>query len=126
MPQYKTIITVLDNSGVKSVKCIKIIKKFNKKGAFLNRFLIVSVKNFKPNKFSGLKIQKGQLFKAFVIRSKGKLKNSRGVCYWFNKSCVVLLNKQNNLVGTRIFGVLPKYAKQFKKIKLGAVALGFV
>jgi len=126
MSTLQTKLKVSDNSGVKIVKCIKILKNFTKRGKFLGTFLIVSVKELKLNKAVSSKIKKGQLFKALVVRSKSPFKVKNGIVKKFDKSFVVLLTKQNNFLGTRIFGILPKQIKMFKKIQLGALALGFV
>lgn len=125
MLTLQTKINVSDNSGVKTVKCIKVLRNFTKKGKFLGTFLIVSVKELKLNKAVSSKIKKGQLFKALVVRSKSSFMLKNGVVKKFDKGFVVLLTKQNNFAGTRIFGVLPKQIKMFRKIQLGALALGF-
>lgn len=125
MLQQQTKLTISDNSGVKSVKCIKILKNFTKKGNFYGKFAIVAVKSFRSKRLNSVKVGLGQLFKAFIIRSKINSLNKSGISRIFNKSFAVLLTKQNNFVGTRVFGVLPKQVKLFRKIKLGAMALGF-
>ena len=125
MATLRTQINVSDNSGVKVVKCIKILKNFTKRGKFKSTFFIVSVKELKLNKAVNLKVKKGQLFKALVVRSRTPFTTQNGVIKKFSKSFVVLLTKQNNFLGTRIFGILPKQVKVFRKIQLGALALGF-
>ncbi|UNB92041.1 50S ribosomal protein L14 [Candidatus Carsonella ruddii] len=114
MIQEQTKLNVIDNSGGKVVKCIKVLKGSKKKTAKIGDFIKVVVKNSIFNS----KIKKGQILNAIIVRSKFPLKRTDGSYLSFNDNAVLLLNNQNQMIGTRIFGVIAKEIKTiyFKKL----------
>ncbi|WP_433927142.1 50S ribosomal protein L14 [Candidatus Carsonella ruddii] len=114
MIQEQTKLNVVDNSGGKVVKCIKVLKGSKKKTAKIGDFIKVVVKNSIFNS----KIKKGQILNAIIVRSKFPLKRTDGSYLSFNDNAVLLLNNQNQMIGTRIFGVIAKEIKTiyFKKL----------
>jgi large subunit ribosomal protein L14 len=112
MIQSQTILRVADNSGAKTVKCIKILNANPSNYASVGDCIIVSVQSVrsgitvKVNRKS-LKhtIKKGQVYKALIIRTKKNIKDRKyGFSLKFQTNDVVLLNTQGNLIGSRIFG----------------------
>jgi large subunit ribosomal protein L14 len=122
MIQAGTYLNILDNSGARKVKCIKIFRSGPKQRyAFIGALLIVSIKTIKFSKT--IKVKKGEIHKALIIKTKTK-KLISGLNYknYFENSAI-LINKKNKLLGTRIFGLLPrcfKYSKYLKLITLGS------
>lgn len=114
MIQEQTKLNVVDNSGGKVVKCIKVLNGSKKKTAKIGDFIKVVVKNSIFNS----KIKKGQILNAIIVRSKFPLKRTDGSYLSFNDNAVLLLNNQNQMIGTRIFGVIAKEIKTiyFKKL----------
>lgn len=114
MIQEQTKLNVIDNSGGKVVKCIKVLKGSKKKTAKIGDFIKVVVKNSIFNS----KIKKGQILNAIIVRSKFPLKRTDGSYLSFSDNAVLLLNNQNQMIGTRIFGVIAKEIKTiyFKKL----------
>lgn len=125
MIQTQTILKVADNSGAKTVKCIKILSKSNT--ANVGDCILVSVRSIR----SGISIgntgkkssimKKGQVYKALIIRTKKGISNRlNGHMINFNSNDVVLLssNAQQDLLGSRVFGPLSRElrAKNYKKI----------
>ena len=125
MIQPQSILKVADNSGAKTVKCIKILKTENK-FASVGDCIIVSVRtlrstvSLKVNRRSSKQaLKKGQVYKALIIRTKKPLATRKyGFNLGFETNDVVLLNNQNNLIGSRIFGPVTKELrlKNFKKV----------
>ena len=74
MIQKETILRVADNSGAKTVKCIKVLGGFKRKFAYLGDIIVVSVKTIK--KFS--KIQRGEIYRALIVRTKKKVDKKDG------------------------------------------------
>lgn len=107
MIQQETILKVTDNSGAKTVKCVKVLGGFKRKFAYLGDIIVVSIKTVKN--FS--KIRKGEIHKALIIRTKKKLNKKDGCSIRLYENSVSLINKQGrNLTPTanRIFGPIPK------------------
>jgi large subunit ribosomal protein L14 len=118
MIQTQTIIKVADNSGAKSVKCIKILGGFKKKYAKIGDIIVVSIQHLRDNIKKDLKVKKKDVYKAIVIRTKIGYKKINGIKNLFMENAVILINKQENPIGTRIIGPLPKIirSKKFQKI----------
>ena len=114
MIQTQTILKVADNSGAKSVKCIKVLGKSTY--ASVGDCILVSVKSVRT---AGLRpgakgetfstIQKGQIFKALVLRTKKNIaRRPYGHVVSFQNNNVVLLGSQGQLLGSRIFGPITR------------------
>jgi large subunit ribosomal protein L14 len=107
MIQQETILKVTDNSGARSVKCIKILGGFKKKTAHSGDIIVVSVKTIRN--FS--KIQKGEIYKALVLRTKTKINEKDGCCTKLFDNAVSLIHKQGKKltpIASRIVGSVPK------------------
>lgn len=116
MIQQRTILKVSDNSGAKTVRCIKVLGGFKKKIANLGDTIVVSVQTLRTNTKKTSKVKKKEVFKAIVIRTKNMIKKKDGSSIIFNENSVSLLNKKGNPLGTRLLGPVPfKLKKQNKK-----------
>nr|AAK17090.1 ribosomal protein L14 [Candidatus Carsonella ruddii] len=114
MIQEQTYLKVADNSGGKVVKCIKVLNGTNKKYANIGEIIKVVVKtaNFKS------KIKKSQVLKAMIIRSKTGIKRLDGTIIKFNDNSVILLNNNEQIISTRVFGIILRELKNEKFAKL--------
>ena len=114
MIQMETVLEVADNSGPKSVKCIKVPGGSGKNFAYIGDVIIVAVQSAIPNS----KIAKGSVAKAFVVRTKSGIKRSDGSTIKFDSNSVVLLNNSSEPIGTRVFGPVTRElrSKGFMKI----------
>ena len=114
MIQQESRCVVADNSGAKEVLCIRVLGGTKKRYASLGDKIVVTVKHALP---SG-NIKKGTVSKAVVVRTKKEVKRSDGSYIRFDDNAVVLLNAQDELRGTRIFGPVARelHDKQFMKI----------
>ena len=124
MIQKGTYLNVQDNSGARLVQCIKISKGYKSRYSYIGDLILVSIKKLRTKRRLLSKVKKGQICKALIIRTKTKFKLlNNGNFQSFTENSVVLLNKQNKLIGTRIFGLVPKklrYTKFFRLISLSS------
>jgi large subunit ribosomal protein L14 len=123
MIQLQTLLKVADNSGAKTVKCIKVLGGFKKKVANLGDVIVVSIQKLRNKSKKTSKVKKREVYKALVIRTKAK---SNGLTLGFKDNAAVLINKQGNPVGTRIVGPIPKTLQKKSLQKFTAIAAGLV
>ena len=126
MIQQQTILKVSDNSGAKTVKCIKVLGGSKKKYAKLGETVVVSVQQLRNRSKKTSKVKKKEIYRALVIKTKTKHFKKDGSQISFSENSVVLMNKQGNPVGTRILGIMPKNLKKKKLQKFISIATGLV
>jgi len=114
MIQMQSKMEVADNSGAKEVKCIKVLGGSKRMSANLGDIVVVAVQQALP----GGKIKKGDVKKAVIVRTKYPVRREDGSYISFDKNSVVILNPNNEPVGTRIFGPVARElrTKSFMKI----------
>ena len=114
MIQVTTHLEVADNSGARVVKCIKVLGGSRRKYAGLGDIIVVSIKEAMP----GTKVKKGETARAVVVRTTREYQRSDGSYIKFDGNSAVLINKENEPIGTRIFGPVARElrAKKFMKI----------
>ena len=114
MIQSETALFVADNSGAKKVKCIKVLGGAGKKFASVGDIIVASVKT----SIAKGKVNKGDVVKAVVVRTAKEIKRKDGSAIRFDNNAVVLINNQNEPIGTRIFGPITRElrSKNFMKI----------
>lgn len=124
MIQSGSFLSVIDNSGAKSVICIKVLSGYKRRYAFVGDLIMVSIKNLRSQRRASSKAKKGEIYKALVVRIKTKVKIFNSDTYSFFENSVVLLSKQNKCVGTRVFGILPKSFRFSKFLKIVSISSG--
>ncbi len=114
MIQPRTMLEVADNSGAKKVQCIRVMGGSHKKYASLGDTIIVAVKEAAPDGA----VKKGEVARAVVVRTVKEVRRRDGSYIRFDRNAAVLLNPQNNPIGTRIFGPVARELrdKQYTKI----------
>ena len=114
MIQMQTRLEVADNSGAKQVQCIKVLGGTHHMTATVGDIIVVSVKSAVPKG----KVKKGEKYRAVIVRISKEVRRSDGSYVKFDKNAVVLINKQGETVGTRVFGPVSRElrAKNFSKI----------
>lgn len=100
MIQQETRLAVADNSGAKEVLCIRVLGGSGKRYATVGDKIVVSVKSALPSGDA----KKGSVSKAVVVRTKKEIRRADGSYIRFDDNAVVLLNNQDEVRGTRIFG----------------------
>lgn len=114
MIQVESTLDVADNSGAKKVQCIKVLGGSKRRYASVGDIIVVSVKEAMPH----AKVKKGEVMQAVVVRTKKEVGRPDGTYIKFDNNSAVLLSKQGEPVGTRIFGPVARElrAKNFMKI----------
>jgi large subunit ribosomal protein L14 len=114
MVQTTSTLDVADNSGAKKVMCIRVLGGTRRKYASLGDVIVVSIKEAIPN----AKVKKGEIAKAVIVRTKKEVSRQDGSYIRFDTNSAVLVDKDNEPVGTRIFGPVARElrAKRFMKI----------
>lgn len=114
MIQMQTLLEVADNSGAKSVRCIKVLGGSKRVTAGIGDLIIVAVQTALPE----TKVKKGEVKKAVIVRTVSSIKRDDGTYIKFDKNSVVLVDANNEPIGTRIFGPVARElrAKNFTKI----------
>lgn len=126
MIQCRTKLKVADNSGAKVVQCISLVGGYKQRYVLQNNCILISVKKLRTKRRAASKVLKGEIHKALLIRTKVGVKAFSGDKLMFLENVIVLLNKQNKLIGTRIFGLVPKSLRYTKYLKLLFLAAGVV
>ncbi|KAL3694054.1 hypothetical protein R1sor_007705 [Riccia sorocarpa] len=114
--QLKTNLEVADNSGAKRVQCIKVMKGSN--AAKIGDIIMASVKDAQPRG----KVKKGEVVTCVVVRAATQKLRRDGSEIKFDKNAVVLINKQGEPIGTRIFGPVPHELRRRKLVKILTLA----
>jgi large subunit ribosomal protein L14 len=114
MVQTTTTLDVADNSGAKKIMCIRVLGGTRRKYASLGDIIVVSVKEAIANS----KVKKGEVARAVIVRTKKEVSRQDGSYIRFDSNSAVLVDKDNEPIGTRIFGPVARElrAKRFMKI----------
>ncbi|MEA3412299.1 MAG: 50S ribosomal protein L14 [Pseudomonadota bacterium] len=114
MIQMQTILDAADNSGARKVQCIKVLGGSHRRYAGIGDIIKVSVKDAIPRG----KVKKGDVYNAVVVRTAKGVRRQDGSLVRFDGNAAVLLNNQNQPIGTRIFGPVTRELRgeQFMKI----------
>lgn len=114
MIQMQSIMDVADNSGAKRAMCIKVLGGSHRMIAGIGDVIVVSIKDAIPNG----KVKRGEVYKALIVRTKTGLRRNDGSRVTFDSNSIVLLNKQGDPLGTRVFGPVTRElrARQFLRV----------
>lgn len=124
MIQVGTLLSVVDNSGAKKVRCIKVYPGYKRRYAFIGDLITVSIYSIRKRRRLTSKTRKGEIHKALVVRTKSGLRFATGESLAFFENSVVLLGKQNKFIGTRVLGALPVYFRYTKYLRILSIANG--
>ena len=114
MIQNETNLSIADNSGAKRVQCIKVLGGSKRRYAAVGDVIVVSVKEAAPR----ARVKKGEVHRAVVVRTSKEIRRRDGSAIRFDDNAAVLINKDLEPIGTRIFGPVTRElrAKSFMKI----------
>ena len=114
MIQMQTNLDVADNSGARRVQCIKVLGGSKRRFASVGDIIIVSVKEAIPRG----RVKKGDLRRAVVVRTAKEVRREDGTTIRFDRNAAVIINNNNEPIGTRIFGPVVRElrARRFMKI----------
>ena len=114
MIQMQTNLSVADNSGARRVQCIKVLGGSKRKTAGVGDVIVVTVKEAIPRG----RVKKGEMHRAVIVRTRKDIRRADGTVIRFDRNAAVLISKQGEPIGTRIFGPVTRElrAKQYMKI----------
>ncbi|MCV2525623.1 MAG: 50S ribosomal protein L14 [Candidatus Lightella neohaematopini] len=118
MIQERTLLLVADNSGARLVMCIKVLGGSRKRYANIGSIIKIAVKEAIPRS----KVKKGEVLKAVIVRTKKGISRLDGSLIRFSSNSCVLLNNNEQPIGTRIFGPITRELKVEKFMKIISLA----
>ena len=118
MIQMQTNLDVADNSGARRVMCIKVLGGSKRKFASIGDVIVVSVKDAIPRG----RVKKGDVHQAVIVRTAKALRRADGTAIRFDRNAAVLINKQGEPIGTRIFGPVTRELRGKKFMKIVSLA----
>ncbi|MDD3655335.1 MAG: 50S ribosomal protein L14 [Atribacterota bacterium] len=118
MIQMQSKLVVADNSGAKKIQCIKVLGGSRKRYARIGEVIVASVKE--ANVVGAAK--KGEVVKAVIVRTKKEIRRTDGSYIRFDDNAAVIINNQNEPIGTRIFGPVAKELREKKFMKIISLA----
>ena len=118
MIQMQTNLDVADNSGARRVMCIKVLGGSKRRYASVGDRIVVSVKEAIPRG----RVKKGDVLQAIVVRTSQGIKRKDGSVIRFDKNAAVIVNKQGEPIGTRIFGPVPRELRAKNHMKVISLA----
>jgi large subunit ribosomal protein L14 len=118
MIQMQTVLDVADNSGARSVQCIKVLGGSKRRYASIGDVIKVSVKEAAPRG----KVKKGDVYNAVVVRTAKGVRRGDGSLIKFDGNAAVILNNKLEPIGTRIFGPVTRELRNEKFMKIVSLA----
>lgn len=118
MIQVESRLDVADNSGAKSVMCIKVLGGSKRRYAHVGDVIVVSIKDAIPRG----KVKKGEVARAVVVRTAKEIHRKDGTTIRFDSNAAVLIDKKGEPVGTRIFGPVARELRNRKYLKIVSLA----
>lgn len=118
MIQTESRLVVADNSGAKEVLCIKVLGGAGRRYASVGDVIVVAIKDVIPRG----KVKKGDVHRAVVVRTKFPVKREDGSVIVFDQNAAVLINKQGEPVGSRIFGPVTRELRGAGYMKIVSLA----
>ena len=124
MIQNGTYLNVIDNSGAKKAICIQVMSGYRRRYGYIGDILVVSIKSLRSKRKVLSKTKNGEVYSALIVRTKKVRNFFCGDSTLFLENSIILLNKQNKILGTRIFGALPKDFRYTKYLKILSLSSG--
>ena len=118
MIQMETMLNVADNSGAKRVKCIKVIGGSKRRYAGLGDVIICAVQEATPN----APVKKGDIVRCVIVRTAKETRRKDGSYIKFDQNACVLVNKDGEPRGTRIFGPVARELRDRRYMKIVSLA----
>lgn len=118
MIQMQTNLDVADNSGARRVQCIKVLGGSKRMHASVGDVIVVSIKDAIPRG----RVKKGDIQRAVIVRTASDISRKDGSVIRFDKNAAVLINKDGEPIGTRIFGPVTRELRAKKYMKIVSLA----
>ena len=118
MIQMQSILKIADNSGARSVLCIKVLGGSKRRYANIGDIIKVAIREAIPTG----KVKKGQVCDALIVRTRKGVRRSDGSLIKFDENAAVLVNAQKAPIGTRVFGPVTRELREGKHMKILSLA----
>ncbi len=118
MIQMRTNLEVADNSGARRVQCIKVLGGSKRKTASIGDVIVVSVKEAIPRG----RVKKGDVHQAVIVRTSHGIRRQDGSLVRFDRNAAVLITKEGEPIGTRIFGPVTRELRSKGYMKIISLA----
>ncbi|MBW8364659.1 MAG: 50S ribosomal protein L14 [Rhizobium sp.] len=118
MIQMQSVLDVADNTGARSVMCIKVLGGSHRRYAGVGDIIKVSIKDAAPRG----RVKKGDIYNAVVVRTAKGVRRPDGSLVRFDGNAAVLLNNKLEPIGTRIFGPVTRELRTEKFMKIVSLA----
>ena len=118
MIQMQSNLEIADNSGARRVQCIKVLVGSGRRSAGVGDVIVVSVKEAIPRG----RVKKGDVYRAVIVRTAKEVRRDDGTAIRFDRNAAVLLNKQNEPIGARIFGPVTRELRSRNFMKIVSLA----
>ena len=118
MIQMESVLDVADNTGARSVQCIKVMGGSKRRYASIGDLIKVSVKEAAPRG----RVKKGEIYDAVVVRTRKGVRRADGSLIRFDRNAAVLINPQGEPIGTRIFGPVTRELRAKNHMKIVSLA----
>ena len=118
MIQMRTNLEVADNSGARRVQCIKVLGGSKRKTASIGDIIVDSIKEAIPRG----RVKKGEVHKALIVRTRKEIRRGDGTSVRFDRNAAVLIDKEGEPIGTRIFGPVTRELRSRGYMKIISLA----
>ena len=118
MIQQESSVRVADNSGARVIKCIRVLGGTGRRYAGVGDVIVAAVKQAEP----GREVKKGEVVRAVVVRTAKEIHRTDGSAIRFDRNAAVLINPQNEPIGTRIFGPVTRELRAKSHMKIISLA----
>ena len=118
MIQAESNLDVADNSGARRVQCIKVLGGSKRKYASIGDIIVVAVKEAIPRG----RVKKGEVHRAVIVRTAKEIRRADGSSIPFDRNAAVLISKDNEPIGTRIFGPVTRELRARQHMKIVSLA----
>nr|AYP33290.1 ribosomal protein L14 [Goeppertia roseopicta] len=118
MIQPRTLLNVADNSGARELMCIRIIGAGNRQYAKIGNVIVAVIKKTVPH----MPLERSEVIRAVIVRTCKELKRNDGMIIQYNDNAAVVIDKEGNPKGTRVFGAIAWELRQLNFTKIIALA----
>ena len=125
MIKVGTMVKVVDNTGAKTARCLKVQPGYKRDHVAMGDIIVVSIQSLRTKRRDAIKLKRGEIYKALVLRVKFRKFLFSGDSFFYNEMpSVILLTKQKKILGTRVFGSTPKLFRFSNYLKIMSLSYG--
>ncbi len=118
MIQQQTMLTISDNSGARRAMCIKVLGGTRRRYGSVGDIIVVAIKDALP----GANVKKGEVARAVIVRTRKEIRRKDGSYIRFDQNAAVLIDKEKEPRGTRIFGPVARELREKEFMKIVSLA----